>query len=443
MMKKILIVLVLALNYQSQAEPTQIIAAAFNPKNINEVYAIMDKPVDPAADLKNMLFFLDDLDQQTESRVDSEYPYLISIKFPASKHLLPDSIHYLNLGWRSSTQTGRFEKFIQSPPFRIFSIQSEAERILASQMPDGSIPLYYMKSDSVSQELVVIIPYFSHFAAKGLLIAYKTTKKKEFLDGAQRWIKWYADHMNPDGTVNDYKGIYPDLKSTGDMDSTDSYAAIYLVLLRDEEKISENSIFLKSMQNSVRKAVAAMELTKQSDSLTYAKPGFNMKYLMDSIEVREGYAAAADIATLLGWKKEKSEWMNSCNLITKQINEKFYSEEQKCFAYAIDEAGKALFDSQYYPGYMAQCFALTYILTSDSAKAKSLWKIICEEIFSEPKSFFASIDSFAVNAALVQHPEPFANVAWTLMQPNLPNAAFTFNSGHIIVLLNKFQDSNK
>jgi len=428
----------LGLQSQASAEPIRIVAAAASPVHATEILAILSQPVDSATVESQMVFFLDDRDRQIEAQSDPDYPYLVRIHFSSSR-LQPDSVHYLNLGLRKSAQSARFDRFTQSPPFTVFSIPCEAERILAAQFPDGSIPLHYRSGADPASEPVTVIPYFSHFAARGLLIAYRHSGDKRFAQGARRWMQWYADHMNPDGAVNDYQGIYPDLRSTGDMDSTDSYAALYLTLLRDEAQISDATAFLHSMRDSVRQAVAAIELTLQDDGLTFAKPSYRMKYLMDNIEVREGYAAAIEIADCLGWAEEKARWQTAFDRLSEILPEKFYSEDRQWFAFALDEAGQTHFDTEYYPGIMAQCFALSDLPPSGLASAKTLWKRIEKELFSNPSATASSIDYFTVKTALAQRPEPYAAAAWTLLQPNLPNLPYTFYGGHSISLLDAFR----
>ncbi len=121
------------------------------------------------------------------------------------------------------------------------------------------------------------------------------------------------------------------------------------------------------------------------------------------------------------------------------LQEKFYSEDRQWFTFAVDEAGQSHFDTDYYPGMMAQCFALSDLLPSRSERADALWKRLEKELFSNPSATASSIDFFMVKAALAQRRDPSAAAAWTLLQPNLPNLPYTFYSGHIIFLLDTFQ----
>jgi len=138
----LLIGCLMGLPSQASAEPIRIVAAAASPVHATEVLAVLNQPVDSATVESQLVFFLDDRDRQIEAQSDADYPHLVLVRFSSSR-LQPDSIHYLNLGLRKSAQSVRFDRFTQSPPFTVFSISSEAERILAAQFPDGSIPLHY------------------------------------------------------------------------------------------------------------------------------------------------------------------------------------------------------------------------------------------------------------------------------------------------------------
>ena len=51
------------------------------------------------------------------------------------------------------------------------------------------------------------------------------------LEAARLYFNWHAAHINPDSTIFDYTGTYPNYSSTGDYDSTDSYGALFLMAL--------------------------------------------------------------------------------------------------------------------------------------------------------------------------------------------------------------------
>jgi hypothetical protein len=106
--------------------------------------------------------------------------------------------------------------------------------------------------------------------------------------------------MDAHGYVTDYTLTNGALASTGSMDSTDSYAGTFLLAARDAYRVSKDLTRLKSLKKGVGLAVSAIESTQQSDGLTWAKPSWLVKYLMDQAEAYGGLLAAKSIAGWLG-----------------------------------------------------------------------------------------------------------------------------------------------
>jgi hypothetical protein len=90
------------------------------------------------------------------------------------------------------------------------------------------------------------------------------------------------------------------LTSTGDMDSTDSYAGTFLLAARDTYKATSDLTKLKGLATGIAGAVRAIEATQDVDGLTWAKPAWHVKYLMDQAEAYAGLLAAVDIAKAIG-----------------------------------------------------------------------------------------------------------------------------------------------
>jgi hypothetical protein len=170
--------------------------------------------------------------------------------------------------------------------------RSDAAWVVQAQLADGAIAHHVDK--------VAIWPYLSSFAAIGLTRASDVTGDPSYRDAAWRWTSWYQAHMNAQGYVTDYQVAGTVETSTGDMDSTDSYAAMYLMALRNAWASSSDRTKLEAARAGVAKAVAAIESTQQADGLTWAKPSWHVKYLMDNVEVYAGLRAAAELARALG-----------------------------------------------------------------------------------------------------------------------------------------------
>jgi hypothetical protein len=143
-----------------------------------------------------------------------------------------------------------------------------------------------------------IRPYEASYAAIGCAAAGRTFGIQKFADVAWDWCAWYRDHMEPDGTMYDYDTPNSTMIKLSTRDSTDAYAGMYLQALYAAHTTTPRS--LTSFGPSISKALDAIELTMQSDGLTWALPNYTVKYLEDQVETASGCYAAASLATVLG-----------------------------------------------------------------------------------------------------------------------------------------------
>jgi len=143
-----------------------------------------------------------------------------------------------------------------------------------------------------------IRPYEASFASIGFLAAARTYQVQTFADTAWAWLAWYRDHIEPDGTMYDYDVSGGTLTKLTTRDSTDSYAGLYLLVLRAAMLVDPRT--LSGFATSIGKALDAIDLTLQPDGLTWASPEFHAKYLMDQVETAAGAFAAAELAATLG-----------------------------------------------------------------------------------------------------------------------------------------------
>jgi hypothetical protein len=84
------------------------------------------------------------------------------------------------------------------------------------------------------------------------------------------------------------------------MDSTDSYAGMFLYAVRAAYASRSGQLAkLQPLAPAVGSAVRAIEATQDKDGLTWAKPTWHVKYLMDQAEAFAGLQAGASLATTL------------------------------------------------------------------------------------------------------------------------------------------------
>ena len=140
-------------------------------------------------------------------------------------------------------------------------------------------------------------PYYANIAAIGM------TKDPNRMPQVVGWINWYINHLNwPDkwglyGTTYDYAVNNGVPTATNNADSTDSYAATFLSLAWnawESGNASARSTIL-GLAYQLDTIGGVIIQTQQSDGLTWAKPDYQIKYLMDNCEA---YRGLRDLAAL-------------------------------------------------------------------------------------------------------------------------------------------------
>jgi hypothetical protein len=158
----------------------------------------------------------------------------------------------------------------------------------SSILPDGAI--LYTSTD--------IKPYFSNLAAMGLV------ENPAYHAQVQAWMRWYLNHINYPAdkwglacTIYDFKVSGSNETSTNDADSTDSYAATFLSLAWAYWKTGDPNAraYIQSLKYPLDCVGGVIVQTKQANGLTWAKPDYQIQYLMDNCEVYRGLRDLANI----------------------------------------------------------------------------------------------------------------------------------------------------
>lgn len=157
----------------------------------------------------------------------------------------------------------------------------------ASSLPDGAILFTPTR----------IIPYYSNLAAIGL------TTNKAYYPQVKAWMQWYINHLNhPDKwglycTTYDYNVSGIKETPTNDADSTDSYAATFLSLAWAfwQTGDPDAQTYIRTLSYQLDCIGSVIAHTQQSNGLTWAKPDYQVEYLMDNSEV---YKGVTDLAKL-------------------------------------------------------------------------------------------------------------------------------------------------
>ena len=214
-----------------------------------------------------------------------------------------------------------------------------------------------------------LVPYFSNLAALGWTEAARVTtdtaQRVRFLNATDRWLRWYANNLNPDGTIYDFEGPPRALKSKNDYDSSDSYPATFAMVAWRHRTASGDTALLLSLQPALRKAYGAILLTMDDDGLTYAKPLYTEKYLMDNLEVAAGLAAFTRCFTELGETALAADATARRQQIQRSIS-RYWRPSIGAFGYTIDPFGIVSGKLKVaYPDVLAQLMVLSWASNGD------------------------------------------------------------------------------
>ena len=268
---------------------------------------------------------------------------------------------------------------------------TEHEWIVAQQLPNGAIVNRGLDDPERPEELAVN-PYFANFAALGLV----QSGRPELLDAARRWMTWYFDHMNrPDvhgftGTVYDYHVTLDDVESpTLDYDSIDSYASTFLNLALEYWRAGGDHDFVRTHEHELREVAEVMVAIMDADDLTWAKPGWMTKYLMDNSEVYAGFGDAAELWQL-AWPEDvdtRERWLHWQERSRRAIMERL-DDGNGDFLVSLSENGDRLVRRWgiWYADATSSVFpALWGVIPPDHPRAVAAWNKLNESFPNWPE----------------------------------------------------------
>lgn len=237
----------------------------------------------------------------------------------------------------------------------------------ASSLPDGAI-LYTP---------IQIMPYYSNLAAIGL------TKNPAYYPKVKAWMQWYLNHLNyPDKwgyscTMYDYNVSGTTETPTNDADSTDSYAATFVSLAWAYWQTGDPAAqaYIKTLKYQLDCIGGVMVQTQQSDGLTWAKPDYQVRYLMDNCEV---YKRLKDLANLFQYAFNDTsgrDYYNAYALNTfNGIQTYLWDPVHNNYLTDAEPGTPATNWRTWYPDATAQLFPALYgILAPSDARAKQLY----------------------------------------------------------------------
>jgi len=152
---------------------------------------------------------------------------------------------------------------------------------MGHQLPSGALYMVYPWGKK-------IVPYFAHLSLQGL------ARWGLYPAEIRRYLEWYLAHLeDPDvyglrGTVYDYEVRGEEEVPLHQYDSSDAYAPTFLSLVKLYVQVFGDGGWAKGIGEGLEMVAGAILGTLQKDGLTWARPDWKVKYLMDNCEVFRG-----------------------------------------------------------------------------------------------------------------------------------------------------------
>jgi len=289
-------------------------------------------------------------------------------------------------------------------------VDSENAWLASMQLDNGALPMTAEKNGQVK-----VTPYFSDFVALSLL-----NQADLYADVVKRYMDWHFEHLNTartdhngvDGTIYDYYVHVSGGKVTGETilldgngkksyDSTDSYAATFLMVLQKYVEKTGDTKYIKDNYKDIERIVSAMFAT-MANGLTLAKPDYRIKYLMDNCEVYEGMVAGAKlfkdvlVPAYPEAKTTQDKLEKGAADVARCIEEQMWNKSGEYYQPALGEGGEIAYKfswSNFYPSATCQLFPIIHGLIDPSGdRANDLYDSFCQhydwENFNIPDTFY-------------------------------------------------------
>lgn len=287
--------------------------------------------------------------------------------------------------------------------------ESETAWIASLQLDNGAIPM-----TSAKNGILTMNPYFADFAALALL-----DNAQKYGDNVKKYIEWHFSHLNSaksdynnlDGAIYDYNitvengSVVKEEIAVKDgkysYDSTDSYAATFLMVLDKYQKVTGDNELIISNSDDIARVTDVIFATLNM-GLTYAKPDYKVKYLMDNCEVYDGILAAKSLFENVICKNSDAYkmYLLKCKYasgwISQNIENTLWNVDGGHYEAAVFTDGEPAFQfswDEYYPSATAQLFPIMHgLIASDSVRAVNLYNRFSDEYdwqsFDIPDDFY-------------------------------------------------------
>ena len=312
-----------------------------------------------------------------------------------------------------------------SPVADAFVADYNLQSILTKRLPSGAISTYNSSNE------VKINPYFQNLAICGLATEAQFgnyPNRQELIDTAWKALDWYKSKQDPiTGYIYDYNVNGSVETNSGQMDSVDSYIGTYFVALQCAYKASGNSAKLQSHLPTMLKAYQAIStIYDPVDNLYIAKPSWQVKYLMDNVELARGIKEASNLFSILGQSSQSLQANNDYQRLITAIESRFWDSSTNDYRWAI--AGNVP-NEVLYPSNWSKCYA--------DAKA-NLWATMWLDVQTASRKTaltnkFDSLSKNTLDTGLVEcQYNPSVGIAMSKANQNqLANSYYNFGKNAI------------
>jgi len=163
-------------------------------------------------------------------------------------------------------------------------------------LADGA---FNMVNDGIAPVSPVwIAPYFVNHSMLALLAASNSKMSAADVTRVGKWLEWSVVHQHVGGFWHDFTGTIAAYKSNDKVDAHDSSAALFLMVAeRYQRRGGKISGYVSAAAKSALKCI---QHVTDTDGLTWAKPNYKVKFLMDNVEVYGGLIAGRKLFIATG-----------------------------------------------------------------------------------------------------------------------------------------------
>lgn len=304
------------------------------------------------------------------------------------------------------------------------AVKNCLEIIRSCQLKDGSFRM--VDEGDFPESPVWIAPYFVQHAMLALLVANDHVQAPADVDRVRKWLQWCAEHQEQDGYWYDYTGTLSSYRSNAMVDAHDSSAAMFLLVVERYQR--SGGKMSKEVINAAKRSLRCITILTDEDGLTWAKPDYKVKYLMDNVEVHAGLKSAIALFSKTGDREEVAVARKQDSAMSKSLNLFWEATEKDRFAYVLHPTGvfEGGFDDLY-PHGLAQLFGISWVVSNSKAFAATCDKFepqttpegVGAERYLMAASRLASEDLMSWREAVVKDANTFTSKSIYLFRPGL------------------------